>query len=136
MRSLKGQFFTQVIKSVNLQFDKLFRWADGTNDSLTKRLMFQVLFFFITSCKILCKIPFNLFLFFNKISKMKIKSFECPKSIRDMRKKYLERQTLGQQVVCPIGPVHKAAYYIVDCQILRVGFKSVNFWVSWYLSSF
>ena len=35
---------------------------------------------------------------------MKIKSFECPKSIRDTRKKYLERQTLGQQFIFPIVP--------------------------------
>ena len=45
--------------------------------SLTKHLMFQVLFFFIISCKILCKNPFNLFIFYNFT---KIKSFECPKS--------------------------------------------------------
>ena len=36
-------------------------WIVGTNDSSTKRLMFQVLFFFIISCKILCKKRFNLF---------------------------------------------------------------------------
>ena len=45
--------------------------------SLTKRLMFQVLFFFIISCKILWKNPFNFFFNFTKI---KINSFECPKS--------------------------------------------------------
>ena len=43
---------------------------------------------------------------------MKIKSFECPKSIRNYEKKYLERQTLGQQN-WPSEPV----YYIVDCRI-------------------
>ena len=44
-------------------------------------------FFFIKSCKILCKNPFNLFFyFFYKITKMKIKSFECPKSIRNYEK--------------------------------------------------
>ena len=72
-------------KSVNLQYNTLVRWADGTNDSSTKRLMFQVSFFFIKSCKILCKNPSNLF--FYKITKMKIKSFECPKSIRNYEKK-------------------------------------------------
>ena len=73
------------LKSVNLQYNTLVRWADGTNDLSTKRLMFQVLFFFIKSCKILCK---NLFiLFFYKITKMKIKSFECPKSIGNYEKK-------------------------------------------------
>ena len=39
----------------------------------------------IKSCKILCKNHFNLF--FQKITKMKIKSFECPKPIRNMKKK-------------------------------------------------
>jgi hypothetical protein len=37
---------SSVHKSVNLQYDTLVRWANGTNDLLTKRLMFQVLFFF------------------------------------------------------------------------------------------
>ena len=46
------------LKSVNLQYNTLVRWADGTNDPSTKGLMFQVLFiFFIISCKILAKIP-------------------------------------------------------------------------------
>ena len=37
-------------------------WVDGTIVSSTKRLMFQALFFFIISCKNLCKKnPFNLF---------------------------------------------------------------------------
>ena len=76
-------FFVSVyLKSVNLQYNTLVCWADGTNDSWTKLLMFQVLFFFIKSCKILCKNPFNLFLLlFYKITKMKIKSFECPNSL-------------------------------------------------------
>ena len=38
---------------------------------------------------------------------MKIKSFECPKSIRNDEKKYFERQILGRQVVCPIGPANQ-----------------------------
>ena len=64
----------------------LLRWDDGTNNSSTNRLMFQV-FFFIKSCKILCKNPFNYFFHsFYKITKMKIKSFECPKSIRNYEK--------------------------------------------------
>ena len=32
-------------KSDNLQYNTLVRWADGTNDSSTKRLTFQVFFF-------------------------------------------------------------------------------------------
>ena len=34
------------VKSVNLQYITLVRWDDGPNESLTKRLMFQALFFF------------------------------------------------------------------------------------------
>ena len=52
------------LKSDNLQYNTLGCWVDGTNVSLTKRLMLQVLFFFIVSCKILWKNPFNLFLYF------------------------------------------------------------------------
>ena len=40
------QFIKVNLKSYNLQYKTLVRWADGTNDSMTKRLMFQVLFFF------------------------------------------------------------------------------------------
>ena len=35
-----------LIKSDNIQYNMLVRWVGGTNDSSTKRLMFQVLFFF------------------------------------------------------------------------------------------
>ena len=88
-------------KSDNLQYDMLGRWVDGTIVSSTKRLMFQVFFFFIKSGKIHCK---NLFISsFYKITKMRIKSLECPKSIRNYEKKYLEHQTLGW-VICPIDP--------------------------------
>ena len=53
-------------KSVNLQYNTLGCLDDGTNESLTKRLMFQVLFFFMISCRILCKNTFNLFVYFLK----------------------------------------------------------------------
>ena len=51
-------------KSGNLQYNTLGCWVNGTIVSLTKRLMFQVLFFFMISCKILCRNPFNLFSYF------------------------------------------------------------------------
>ena len=35
-----------VLKSDNLQYNTLVCWAYGTNDSSTKRLLFQALFFF------------------------------------------------------------------------------------------
>ena len=34
-------------ESDNLQYNMLARWVDGTNNSLTKRRMFQALFIFI-----------------------------------------------------------------------------------------
>ena len=36
----------QDLESNNLQYNTLARWLTGTNDSSTKRLMFQVLFLF------------------------------------------------------------------------------------------
>ena len=51
-------------KSDNLQYNTLVRWFAGTNDSSTKRLIFQVSFEFI-------------FLFFYKFTKIKIKRIEC-----------------------------------------------------------
>ena len=41
-------------------------------------------------------------------------------SIRNYEKKYLERQTLGRQVICPIGPTNQRKYYIVDCRISKI----------------
>ena len=43
-----------------------------------------------------------IFLFFYKITKIKIKRFECPKSIKSIRKWYLEHQTLGWWFICTI----------------------------------
>ena len=101
-RTKMSSFLFDVHKSVNSQYNTLSRLDDGTNKSFTKRLMFQVIFFFMISCKILCKNPFNLFsYFFYKITKIKIKSFECPKSIKSI-KKYLEHQILGRRFVGPI----------------------------------
>ena len=66
-------------KSVNLQYN-IIRWFAGPMGQTT-HLMFKVLFFFIKSCTILCKDPFNL----------------CALSLSEiMKKKYLERQTLGR----------------------------------------
>ena len=45
-------------------------------------------FFFMISCKILCKKPFNSFYyFFYKITKIKLKSFEYSKSIKSLKNK-------------------------------------------------
>ena len=52
------------MKSVNLQYNMLGCLDDGTNESSTKRLMFQYYFSFMISCKILCINPFDLFSYF------------------------------------------------------------------------
>ena len=76
-----------VYKSVNLQYITLGCLDNRTNESSTKSLMFQVLFFFMLSYKILFKNPFNLFShFFYKITKIKTKSFEFLKSMRNYEK--------------------------------------------------
>ena len=54
------------------------RWVDGTIVSLTKRLMFQVLFFSQFLTNFFAKIVFYKF--------TKIKSFECPNSINGYEK--------------------------------------------------
>ena len=43
---LESIFDLSNLKSVNLEYNTLVRWFAGTNESSTKRLMFQVLFFF------------------------------------------------------------------------------------------
>ena len=92
--------------------------------------MFQVLFFFIISCKILCKNNFNLFVFyyffFYKFTKIEIKSLKCPKSIRNYEiNKCLEHQTLGKWVVCPIDPAtQRIILKIVGFQVLTKEFWS------------
>ena len=60
--------------------------ADGTNESLTKRLMFQVFFFLDFLQNSLQKSFIFIFFFFYEITKIKIKSFECPKSLKSIKK--------------------------------------------------
>ena len=77
--------------------------------------------FFIISCKILCKNPFNFFFhFLITLHKIKIKIFECPKTkpathcfIFNLPKWYLDHLTLGQLDDRLSNP----AYYIEDCRI-------------------
>ena len=64
-------FLMEHLKSVNLQCNTVV-WYRGLI------LMFHVLFVFIKSCKILCKNPFNLCLFFHKITKNWNKEFWVP----------------------------------------------------------
>ena len=74
-----------LLKSVNLQYDRLVRWDDGTNNSSTKHLMLQVLFFFHKILQNSLQKPFQFF--FYKITKMKVKSFEFLTDIRSYEKK-------------------------------------------------
>ena len=68
-------------KFVNLQYNTLVCWADGTNYLSIKRLMFQLFFFIPKILQNSLQKPFQfIFSFFYKITKMKIKSFECLKS--------------------------------------------------------
>ena len=98
-------------KSDNLQYITLVCCFAGTNESSSKRLMFQVLFiFFIISCKIRCKNGFNLF--FYEFTKIKIKSFECPKS----RRNYNENNAwnirhLVKEMIIPYTHRHIVSYW-------------------------
>ena len=72
-----------ILKSDNLQYNTLVCWFAGTNDSSTKLWCSKYYLIFTISCKILCKITS---IYFCKFTKMKIKSFECPISIRNYEK--------------------------------------------------
>ena len=55
-------------------------------------------------------------LFFKKITKIKMKSFECPKSIRNYEKKILGTSDAWLTSHLSHRP-SEPAYYIVDCRI-------------------
>ena len=107
-----------LLKFVNLQYNTLVFWFVGTNDSSTKHLMFKVFFFFITSCKILQKIVFIYFLLFYDFTKLKIESFECPKSIRNSEKKMMLGTSDAWLMSHLSQQTSEPAYHIVDCRIL------------------
>ena len=63
----------KVLNSDNLQYNKLVCWVAGTNDSLTKHLMFQALFSFNNfSLNSLQKSFQSIFLYFYNFTKIKI----------------------------------------------------------------
>ena len=70
--------------------------------------MFQVLFFFHNFLQ-------N---FLINLQKIKLKSFECPKSMRNYGKKYLEMSDAWSMSHLSHWP-SEPGYYIVDCWILR-----------------
>ena len=110
----------RAIRSNKLQYNTLAWWLDETNDSTNKRLMFQALIHFsLISCKILCKNSFNLFShFFYNFLNLKIKSFECHKSISNY---IYKRIMLGTSNTWLISSSPQQATeppnYIVDCRI-------------------
>ena len=93
---------------VNLQYNTLVCWVDGTINSSTKHLMFKVVFFFIKSLQK----PFQ----FISFTKMEIKSFECP--IRNYEKKntWNIRHLFDESFVS----WRTTAYYIIDCRIYHL----------------
>ena len=104
------------LKFVNLEYNTLISWADGTKESSTKHLMFQVLSFFKKSCKILCKTLFIcLFIFYIKFQK----SFECPKSIRNNEKKLLGTSSTAWSTIRLSHGPSKPLYYILDWRISK-----------------
>ena len=83
--------------------------GSGTKDSSTKRIIFS----FTIPCKILFKNYFHLFYYFFII---KIKSFECPKSIRNNEK---NNAWNIRRLVAESRRPSQLAYYIVDWRILK-----------------
>ena len=75
-------------RSDNLQYNTLGYWVTGMKDSWTKRLMFPSIIFFYNFLHNSLRKSFQFtFLFFMTLQKIKIKSFECPKSIRNWETK-------------------------------------------------
>ena len=107
-----------VRKEVNQRFLKIFnmiRLVAGTNGSLTKGLMFQVFFFFIISCKNLCKNQFNLFSYFFIISQKWKWRVLSSLSLQEVMKK--KKYAWNIRLVCPINP---ASQRIEDCRIFNL----------------
>ena len=76
-----------LMTSWNLTIYNIIHWLAATNDLSTKRLMFQVLFFFHDFLQNSLQKWFQcIFYFFLWIFTKKPKSFEYPKSIRDYEK--------------------------------------------------
>ena len=102
---------TVELKSVNLQYDTLGRWVDGPNNSLTKRLMFQVLFFFIISYRL--RALKTLYFYFCKVIKKLIERIFAKNFARNYEKKILgtsDAWSTSRLANRPKNP----AYYIED----------------------
>ena len=78
------------IKSNNVQYNMRGHWVAGTNDSSINCLMFQVLFFSHDFLQNSLQKSFQfIFYFFYDFTKMNIKSFGYPKSIRNYEKEIM-----------------------------------------------
>ena len=84
----------KILKSDNLQYNTLARWVDGKNDSSTKLLMFQALFFFIISYRLRALKTF--YFYYKKVKKLIETIFEKNFARNYEKKKYLEHQMLGR----------------------------------------
>ena len=106
--------------SVNFQYNTLGCCIAGPNHSSTKRLMFQVLFFFRYFLQnSLQKSFLFIILFFYKITKIKIKNFEYPKPIKRIKNIILETSHSCSTIRSSHRPSNPA-WYIVDWRILRL----------------
>ena len=76
------RLLTCELNQINLQYNALVRWANGTNKTSIKHVP-SIIFFH----KIFAKTLSIYFFSFYKITKMEIKSFECCKSIKSFEKK-------------------------------------------------
>ena len=128
--NVKSNFQLAKWRKKNIPFSDRFKirqstiWYAGSLGRWDKRLVDQA----SDVPSILCKTPFNLFYhFFYKITKMKIKSFECPKSIKNWGKKIIGTSDAWSMSHLSHW-LSKPAYYLVDCRIL------VNFDDLWLMS--
>ena len=90
--SMQKRIFISSCKNkdnINPTIFNIIRWVTGSLGQITQRprVWCKYYFFFIISCKILCKKPFNSFYYFYyKITKITLKSFECSKLIKSLKR--------------------------------------------------
>ena len=109
-------------------------WYAGLLGRWEKGLVHQAsdvpnIIFFMKSCIILCKNPFNYF--FHKITKIEIKSFECPKSIRNYKKNtWNVRHLVNESFVASVQQTS-----VLYCKLLDIRTQIQNCWALFLLLS-
>ena len=99
-RSFRKGLLSNKVNTINPTIYNIICWFAGLLGQMTRQPNVPSIFFFVISCKILCKNGCNVFiLFYYKLTKIKTKSFDA-----------WSTSHLSQQ---PSEP----AYYIVDCWI-------------------